>query len=71
VTRQFLVVVNDEDQHSLWPVGRDLPPGWEAVFGPETEPECLLYVEASWPDITPRSVRDRLAAQAADSEPSA
>ncbi|MBT2408588.1 MULTISPECIES: MbtH family protein [unclassified Streptomyces] len=61
--RMFHVVVNAEEQHSLWPVGRDLPAGWSAVSGPDTESECLAYIEAVWTDITPRSVRDRLAEQ--------
>ena len=63
MTRMFHVVVNAEEQHSLWPVGRDLPAGWSPTWGPNTESECLAHIEAAWPDITPRSVRDRLAGQ--------
>ncbi|MDP9441185.1 MAG: MbtH family protein [Actinomycetota bacterium] len=61
MTRLFQVVVNDEDQHSLWPAERDLPTGWRHVWGPDTQDECLLHIEAVWTDITPRSVRERLA----------
>lgn len=63
MTRMFHVVVNAEGQHSLWPNGRDLPGGWWAAWGPGTEAECLARIEEMWPDITPRSVLNRLAAQ--------
>jgi uncharacterized protein YbdZ (MbtH family) len=52
--RQYDVVVNDAQQHALWPTGRAVPPGWTAVHGPATEADCLTYVETMWPDITPR-----------------
>jgi uncharacterized protein YbdZ (MbtH family) len=63
MTRMFHIVVNDEGQHSLWSADRELPAGWSPIWGPKTESECLAHIEATWLDITPRSVRDRLAAQ--------
>lgn len=55
---QFLVLVNDAGQHSLWPTFREVPPGWDTVHGPGTRQDALTYVEANWTDITPRH-RDR------------
>ncbi|MHC1560098.1 MbtH family protein [Actinomycetospora sp. C-140] len=65
---RFLVLVNDEDQHSLWPVFADVPAGWHVVFGAppegETREACLSYVEEHWTDLRPRSLRERTAAEA-------
>ena len=57
----FLVLVNDEGQHSLWPEVIDVPPGWRAVFGGSRRPECLEYIEANWTDIRPASLTARTA----------
>ena len=56
----FLVVVNDEDQHSLWPAFADVPAGWRKVFGEASRAECLAYVEEHWTDIRPKSLREAL-----------
>jgi uncharacterized protein YbdZ (MbtH family) len=56
----FLVLVNDEDQHSLWPVFADIPPGWRKVFGESSRAECLAYVEQHWTDMRPRSLREAM-----------
>lgn len=52
----YLVLVNHEGQHCLWPETIDAPSGWEVVFGGSRRPECLGYVEANWTDIKPRSL---------------
>ncbi len=52
----FLVLVNDEGQHSLWPSFADVPAGWEVVFGTESRAACLEYVEKNWTDLRPRSL---------------
>jgi len=52
----FLVLVNAEGQHSLWPVFAAVPDGWETSFGPAGRAECLANIEASWTDIRPRSL---------------
>ncbi|MGC0419788.1 MbtH family protein [Embleya sp. AB8] len=59
---RFRVVVNDEDQHSLWPVFAEVPEGWRVVFGEATRAECLEYVEQNWTDLRPRSLREAMAA---------
>ncbi|MEU2896526.1 MbtH family protein [Streptomyces sp. NPDC006967] len=57
----FLVLVNDENQHSLWPSFAEVPAGWRAVFGEDTREACLAYVETHWTDLRPASLaaRDR------------
>jgi MbtH protein len=52
----YLVLVNDEGQHSLWPVFADVPDGWKTVFGEAGRQECLDYIEKSWTDMRPKSL---------------
>jgi uncharacterized protein YbdZ (MbtH family) len=61
----FYVLINDEEQHSLWPTFADVPAGWRVVYGEADRAACLDYIEQNWPDIRPKSLRDRLAAQRA------
>lgn len=67
-TCSFFVLINDEDQHSLWPAFADIPAGWQTVYGEADRAECLEYIEQNWPDIRPKTLRNRLAAarQASD-----
>lgn len=53
----FVVVVNDEDQYSIWGSGRDVPAGWRAVTPPEKKSHCLEYIEQHWTDMRPKSQR--------------
>jgi uncharacterized protein YbdZ (MbtH family) len=57
----FFVLVNDEEQHSLWPEFAEIPAGWRTVHGPAARTACLEYIEDNWTDIRPRSLRERLA----------
>ena len=57
----FVVLINDEEQHSLWPTFADVPPGWRVAFGEADRDACLEYIEQNWPDIRPKSLRERLA----------
>lgn len=52
----YLVLVNSEGQHSLWPVFAAVPAGWSTVFGPAGRKECLEYVRTHWTDLRPRSL---------------
>jgi MbtH protein len=54
---RFLVLVNDEDQHSLWPSRRAVPAGWRIVHAEDTRQACLDYVENHWTDLRPLSTR--------------
>jgi len=56
-TRPHAVVVNDEEQYSIWPVGRDLPGGWRPDGFTGTEAECLAYIDETWTDMRPASLR--------------
>jgi len=56
----YLVLVNAENQHSLWPEFVDVPAGWTVAFGPETRQACLDHVEANWTDMRPRSLADAM-----------
>ncbi|MEU3749378.1 MULTISPECIES: MbtH family protein [Streptomyces] len=57
----FHVLVNDEDQHSLWPAFAEVPAGWRVVFGEESRANCLRYVEEHWTDMRPRGLREAMA----------
>lgn len=56
----FYVLINDEEQHSLWPTFADVPAGWTIVFGEAGRAECLAYVEQHWTDMRPLSLRQSL-----------
>ena len=62
---RFAVLVNDEDQYSLWPVELDVPAGWRQVFGDAGREECLDYVNDHWTDLRPRSLREAMNAEPA------
>lgn len=53
----YYVLINAEDQHSLWPTTVDVPAGWSVVHGPRTRNECLEYVEVNWTDMRPRHLK--------------
>ncbi|HEX8829750.1 MAG TPA: MbtH family protein [Longimicrobium sp.] len=59
-TAVYTAVVNDEEQYSIWPVGRATPPGWTVVGQPGTRAECVAYIEGIWTDMRPRSLREAL-----------
>ena len=52
----FLVLVNDENQHSLWPSTIDVPAGWAVSHGPDSRPACVDHIEANWTDMRPASL---------------
>ncbi|MEV1049499.1 MbtH family protein [Streptomyces sp. NPDC049916] len=52
----FLVLVNDEGQHSMWPAATDVPDGWTVAHPEDTHQACLDYVEEHWTDMRPRSL---------------
>ena len=58
---RFVVLVNDEEQHSLWPSFADVPAGWRVIYGEAARAECLDYIDRNWTDIRPKSLRERLA----------
>lgn len=55
----YTVVVNHEEQYSIWPAERESPPGWRDAGKGGTKAECLAYIAAVWTDMRPLSVRQR------------
>ncbi|MBB6145129.1 MbtH protein [Silvibacterium bohemicum] len=56
---EYLVLVNHENQYSLWPGFREVPAGWTPVGPKGKRQECLNWIEATWTDMRPASlIRD-------------
>lgn len=53
---RFLVLVNGEGQHSLWPSFAEVPGGWTVVLEETTRDACLEFIESEWTDLRPRSL---------------
>ncbi|MFC0598049.1 MbtH family protein [Streptomyces palmae] len=53
---EYYVLVNDENQHSLWPAYIEVPGGWRVAFGQDKRQACLEYVERNWTDMRPKSL---------------
>jgi MbtH protein len=62
----YKVVVNHEEQYSIWPANRDLPLGWREVGKSGTKEECLAYIEEVWTDMRPLSLRKKMEEAAAE-----
>lgn len=62
----FKVVVNHEEQYSIWPADRDLPAGWSAEGTEGPKEECLAHIERVWTDMRPLSLRRHMAAAGAE-----
>ncbi|MCF1594978.1 MbtH family protein [Streptomyces muensis] len=52
----YLVLANDEGQHSLWPAFVDVPSGWRTVLAETTRDAALEYVNTHWTDMRPKSL---------------
>ena len=61
-TAIYDVVVNDEEQYSIWSVTREVPLGWRAVGKRGTKTICLAHIRELWTDMRPLSVRKRMEA---------
>ncbi|MFE0750884.1 MbtH family protein [Gordonia sp. NPDC058843] len=57
----FHVLVNDEEQYSLWPAFAEVPNGWSVVIRKSSRGECMEYINANWTDLRPRSLREAMA----------
>jgi MbtH protein len=55
--RKYLVVMNEEEQYSIWPTGRLVPPGWFEEGTSGTEDECVSHIDQVWVDMRPLSLR--------------
>lgn len=54
---RYVVVLNDEEQYSIWPAAKPVPAGWYKDAKEGTKEECLQHIEVVWTDITPKSLR--------------
>lgn len=61
----YLVVINHEEQYSIWPDYKPIPGGWHAVGKSGPKPECLAYINEVWTDMRPLSLRKQMAESAA------
>lgn len=52
----FLVLVNDEGQHSLWPSFAEVPEGWTTAHGPAGRQACVDHIDENWTDMRPNSL---------------
>lgn len=52
----YLVLVNDEGQHSLWPSFADVPAGWRTALGETRRDAALEYIDTHWTDLRPKSL---------------
>ncbi|HHM01683.1 MAG TPA: MbtH family NRPS accessory protein [Caldithrix abyssi] len=59
----YKVVVNDEEQYSIWPADRENAPGWKDAGKSGSKQECLDYVKEVWTDMRPKSLREKMDAQ--------
>ena len=53
----FTIVVNHEEQYSIWRAGGDVPPGWTRLGDPASRDACLAEIDRIWTDIRPLSAR--------------
>jgi MbtH protein len=56
----YLVLINHEEQYSLWPSYKPIPAGWKAIGEERTKNECLAYVDEVWTDMRPLSLRQQM-----------
>lgn len=61
-SQMFCVVVNAEEQYSVWWADRPLPPGWTADGHTGSRADCLSYIAEAWTDMRPLSLRRRMEA---------
>jgi MbtH protein len=62
--REYLVVLNDEEQYSIWWADREMPAGWRAEGTAGSREQCLAHIDEVWTDMRPLSLRQRMAADA-------
>ncbi|PRE39330.1 MbtH family protein [Burkholderia multivorans] len=65
-SKHYFVVLNHEDQYSIWPASATLPAGWFEAGKRGTREECLEHIAQVWVDMRPRSLRDMTSISTAD-----
>jgi uncharacterized protein YbdZ (MbtH family) len=56
----YQVVLNNEEQYSIWPDGREIPAGWRRAGKSGTKAECIAYIDETWTDMRPLSLRKHM-----------
>ncbi|CEK11612.1 MbtH family protein [Legionella hackeliae] len=56
----YIVLVNDEGQYSIWPKHKKIPLGWRSSDKEGVREDCLKYIAEAWIDMTPNSLRKRI-----------
>ncbi len=59
-TTLYKVVVNHEQQYSIWPADRENPCGWTDVGQSGSKTECLAYIKETWTDMRPLSLQKQM-----------
>lgn len=59
-TQIYKVVINGEEQYSIWPADRPNAPGWSDAGKSGPKGECLTFIKEVWTDMRPRSVREKM-----------
>lgn len=59
-TITYKVVINHEEQYSIWPADREDPMGWKEIGVRGSKAECLKYIEEVWTDMRPLSLRRKM-----------
>ncbi|MDX3225466.1 MbtH family protein [Streptomyces sp. ME19-01-6] len=57
---RYVVLVNHEGQHSLWPQFVEVPEGWTIVHPEDSRQACLDYIEEHWTDMRPKSLIEQM-----------
>ena len=63
-TTIYNVVINEEEQYSIWTADRETPLGWKTVGKSGSKEECLAYIKEVWTDMRPLSLRKQMEASA-------
>ena len=62
-TTQYTVVINHEEQYSIWPTSQTCPPGWTEVGVAGDKQTCLDHIDQTWTDMRPLSLRRHMEAE--------
>lgn len=65
----YKVVVNHEEQYSIWPADRDNPLGWKDVGKSGPKDQCLAYIKEVWTDMRPLSLRKKMEEMEKNAQP--
>ena len=57
---QYKVVINHEEQYSIWPADRENARGWKDVGKTGSQKDCMAYIEEVWTDMRPLSLREKM-----------